>query len=143
MNLPNELKFQFISNDKPVKDLLVYIILLANKKNNYTLKPLMTDKNGVIQISQRTIIRIIKNEMTNHPMDYKSTIEDCSGIELIVESMDKLKKRVEILSDFYPQDASELEKAISICSNSKYAHIDVFYEFPLQNQLIQIKLKEL
>lgn len=143
MDLPNELKFQFICNAKPVNDLLVYITLLADKKNNYTLKPLMTDKKGVIQISQPTIIGTIKNEMTNHPMDYKSTIEDCNGIELIVESMDKLKKRVELLSDFYPQDAMELEKLISICSNSKYADIHIFYEFPLQNQVFQIKLKEL
>ena len=103
----------------------------------------MTDKKGVIQISQPIIIGTIKNEMTNRPMDYKSTIEDCNGIELIVESMDKLKKRVEILSDFYPQDAMELEKLILICSNSKYADIHIFYEFPLQNQVFQIKLKEL
>jgi len=139
---PNEINFIFTSNNKPVKNLLVYFILLANKKNNYTIGPLKTDEKGAIKITRLIMVDTIKNEMTNYPMDYSSPLEDCKGIELLVETLNELKKEVKQLSEFYPQEANKLESLILTCSNFNYTGMHVTYEMPLNQEPIQIELEK-
>lgn len=139
---PIELNFMFTSKGKPIADLLINFILLANKKNNYTIGPLKTNERGVIKITHSIMVETIKNEMTNYPMDYSSLLEDCKGIELIVETIEELKKKVEHLSEFYPQETKILENLISTCSNFKYRGMHIVYELPINPELIQIELEE-
>lgn len=140
---PSKLIFKFTSDSKLVSNLLVYFVLLSKIKNNFTIGPLTTNKNGEIPITHEIMIEAIENAKSEYPMDYDGTSEDCIGIEIIVETINELNNRIDRLSEFYPNEATLLDKLIQKCSNLKYKGEHVIYKQPINYELVEVKLQKM
>ena len=139
-NWPSKLIFKFTRDGKLISNLLIYIVLLAKLKNNFTIGPLTTDENGEIRITHKIMKEAIENAKADYPMDYSGTLDDCMGVEVIVETMNELRSRFNRGREFYPKEAAILEELTRKCSNSKYTGKRVVYKQTINSELIEVKL---
>ncbi len=140
---PSKLIFKFISDDKLISNLLVYFVLLSRLKNNFTIGPLTTNKNGEIQITYEIMKEAIENAKADYPMDYSGTLEDCMGVEVVVETMNELRSRINRGREFYPNEAAMLEELIQKCSNLKYKGERVIFKQPINREFVEVKLQKM
>lgn len=134
------LVFRFVCNNTPISNLLVYAVLLTKLKNNYTIGPLITNKNGEIRIARDVMLKIVESAKADYPMDYAGTLDDCSGLKIIVETINELKTRIKRSRKFYPDEANELKKLIKNCENRKYKGKRVVYQWPIKFELKEVNL---
>ncbi|MBW1617020.1 MAG: hypothetical protein JRJ49_10955 [Deltaproteobacteria bacterium] len=139
---PYKLTFKFISQDKISSGLVVYFILLSKFKNNFSIGPLITDKYGEIKLTRDIIIQHIENSKADYPMDYEGALDDCIGIEVKVDSIYKIKNRINRLREFYPSEAAKLEILVENSLNGQYINNQSRYYFPIRNSKIEIKLQK-
>jgi hypothetical protein len=74
--------------NQPIENILLHLIIYANRKNNYGMFPNLSNNKGIIIIEKSWIIDEINDSRNTYIMDYSSTIEDCKsiiGIEVLSE----------------------------------------------------------
>lgn len=139
---PSELIFKFICDNKLISNLLVYVVLLSKLKNSFTLGPLITNKSGEIRIARDVMLKAVERAKADYPMDYSGTLDDCSGIEIVVETINELKTRIERGREFYPDKANELKELVKKCENRKYNGERVVYKQPIKFELVEVKMRK-
>ena len=140
LSWPSKLIFKFISNGEFASNLLVYFILLSELKNNFSIGPLLTDNFGEIKITHDIMNDVIGSSKADYPMDYDGTLENCTGIEVKVDSINELNSRINRLHKFYPEEATTLESLITKCSNSRYVGTKISYQLPIDDEVIEVKV---
>lgn len=127
MRIFEKLEIKFIDeNNIPVKNLIVLITVLANKKNNYSLGFMKTDSEGKIIILRTTIENKIKETMNDFIMDYASNINDCKDWIIIeTENITELNSRLKNIEEYYPESAKKLSELLKNCSNNSYTPIEI------------------
>jgi hypothetical protein len=140
-NWPFKFIIKFISDDELVSNLLVYIKLLSGLKNNFTIGPIITNDDGTIQITSKMMMETIEHSKAEAPMDYSGSLEDCIGLEVVVETLNDLSNQIIRGREFYPDEAAMLEKMMRKCSNSKYLGTKVIFKHPIK-ELMEINLQK-
>ena len=127
MKLFKKIEFNFVNqNNIPVKDLIVLVTVLANKKNNYSLGFMKTDSDGKIIVFRSTIETKISEAMELFVMDYSSSINDCKDW-IIIETENKieLETRLKNIGKYYPESAKKLLELLKNCSNKFYKPLKI------------------
>lgn len=140
---PSKMIIKFICDGKLVSNLLVYFILLSETKNNFSIGPFITNKNGEIELTHKIMTETIENAKADYPMDYSGTLDDCMGVEVVVETVNELRSRINRGKEFYPNEATVLEELIQKCSNSKYTGERIIYKQPINYDLVEVKLRRM
>ncbi len=124
MNFPDKISItvENLEDKKAAQNLVCYVEILAQKKNNYTLGPFLTDESGKIVLTQRLIGDTITEWMNEYPMDYASDLSDCKDeIVIKIPPIAQLKERVTILEKFYPDEAERLQALLGKAHNDRLA----------------------
>lgn len=127
MKLFEKFEIKFIDeNNIPVKNLIILITVLANKKNNYSLGFMKTDSDGKVIVFRSTIENEIQEAMELFVMDYSSNINDCKDWILIeTENKLELETRLKNIEKYYPENAKKLSDLLKNCSNKSYKPIEI------------------
>lgn len=113
---PDHICISILSNGKPLAKVLFYVIVISKQKNNYTLGPFLTDDLGKFNLLKELVIKEINIAMTEFPMDYSSSLEDCTNTIVIeIDGKESIEKSIQNLLKYYPINANEL---ISTYENS-------------------------
>ena len=139
---PTKLNFKFLCENKVIPNLLILPVLLSKVKNNFSIGPLITNKDGEICIKHKALSEIIENSKIDYPMDYYGTLDDCTGLEIVVETIEELMIRVNNLKEFYPQKAKELQKLIQKCTNKEYFGEHMLYNKPFNFELVEVTVRK-
>lgn len=126
---PEKLTLKFVSSitKMPIAGLIVLVILKAKEKNDYSLVPLLTDKNGELNIFKQDAIKIITKAQIEAPMDYAGTLEDVTSLKIVVENDQALRERYQRILKYYPEDAQFLSRLISSATNSTVRNAAIDY----------------
>lgn len=137
---PETITLRFKCVGANVLGILVFVVLISRKKNNFSVGPLLVDQNGEIILRAERLRKFIEEEKHEYPMDYDGGLEDCRGFELIVESEESLWHRADRLRKYYPKAADELEKKIRECNNKKFVALKKRWDFPIEGDQIEVEL---
>ena len=88
------------------------------------------------------MLKTIESAKAEYPMDYSGTLDDCLGIEIVVETINELRTRIERGREFYPDKADELQELVKKCENRKYHGERVIYKQPIKFELAEVKIKK-
>jgi len=139
-NWPSKLIFKFTSDEKLVSDLLVHFVLLSRLKNNFTIGSFTTNQDGEIKLTHEIMQETIEKAKSDYPMDYSGTLDDCIGVEVIVETMSELRSRINKGKEFYPNKADKLKELTQKCSNEKYKGEHIIYKQPIDFEFVKVTL---
>lgn len=140
-NWPRSLNFKLIADGKAASNVLVYFILISTNKNNFTIGPMLTNNAGLVELTKDIMIKSIETHKQNYPMDYVDTLDSCIGIEILVESICELEKRINRLIEYYPQKATKLQNLVVNSSNIKFKGVSIAYKLPINNDQIILELE--
>ena len=120
MKWPSQLVFKFLSEgkDNVLENLIVHFMILAQRKNNYSFAPMLSNSVGEVIITKQQLLETIQFAQRDSPMDYADGLERCKGLLVIIENEAELKERANRLSQFYPESAERLRQLMRISSNS-------------------------
>ena len=139
------IKLHFIQNGYSIKNLLVTIILRVKIKNDYYIGPLITNDIGIIEVTQDELETEINKIQADFIMDYAASIHDCLNIEIKIEDILDLEKKVKNLKNWDSDKAYELQEKIKNSVNSQYEklHMNLGLEFqkPIYINVKKLKLK--
>ena len=139
------IKLHFIQNGYSIKNLLVTIILRVQIKNDYYIGPLITNDIGIIEVTQDELETEINKIQADFIMDYAASIHDCVNIEIKIEDILDLEKKVKNLKNWDSDKAYELQEKIKNSVNSQYEklHMNLGLEFqkPIYINVKKLKLK--
>lgn len=109
---PDHICISILSNGKPLAKVLFYVIVISKQKNNYTLGPFLTDDLGKFNLLKELVIKEINIAMAEFPMDYSSSLEDCTNTIVIeIDGKESIDKSIRNLLKYYPINANELISA--------------------------------
>lgn len=112
------LKFVAEETNEPLPSLVVFLSLLASRKNSFSLGPFWTDECGKVFVTKHDVETCLREAMAFAPADYASTIMALTGeIDVEVDSIEKLRSRLERIQDFYPEKARLLAEFVANCRN--------------------------
>ena len=125
MNFPAQFLIRAVNakTRAPVPHLAIKLILFAPAKNNYTI-PIITDASGNAAITKEHVLRSIEDDWNLFPMDYASSLEECSPeIEIRTCSADDVRKTVDAFNLFGPTrtTSSGLRLAFENSVNDQYS----------------------
>lgn len=142
MNWPQKIIIRFFSNENPVSNLLVFVSAKSSLKNDFSLNPVLSNTDGIIILSKAEIINCIQNSKQDYPMDYDGEIENCNALEIIVEDVKDLKKRIQRLKKYYPENAKLISKLVLGCNNLHFQSLSETFQVPIKDVLsIELKVK--
>jgi hypothetical protein len=88
------------TSGRGVPSIALKAILFAHRKNDYTI-PLVTGTAGQIHLSAHYVRRFIKGDWDLFPMDYVSTLGECSPqMEIKVCSKEDVQRTIEAMKLF-------------------------------------------
>lgn len=137
---PAEIVLKFTYCNNIASDLLVFVVLFAKQKNNYTIGPLLANDQGEIFLRELDLRSHIEKQQSDFPMDYDGGLGDCFGFEVIVEDAKELCQRVTRLREFYSDEADKLARQVRKCSNANVVSFKEKWSIPLANTQIEIDL---
>lgn len=124
--LPKNVEFLFINKRHQVQpDLIVFFILKAPRKNDYYIRS-KTDKDGKINLERGMISYQISRNMKDFPMDYSSALEECTIMEIRIET--------------YPEEALLFKNEMNTCRNNQMNFL-FRYTLPIRNNRFIIELE--
>ena len=139
------IKLHFIQNGYSIKNLLVTIILRVKIKNDYYIGTLITNDIGIIEVTQDELETEINKIQADFIMDYAASIHDCVNVEIKIEDILDLEKKVKNLKNWDSDKAYELQEKIKNSVNSQYEklHMNLGLEFqkPIYINVKKLKLK--
>jgi len=96
-----------------VSSLVLFVVLFATRKNNYTLGPFLTDEKGEVTITRKVIEKEIADTKKEFPMDYSDDLSECQfKILVTIESAESLAERWKKLKEYYPDRANKLRRLL-------------------------------
>ncbi len=138
--LPKKIEFLFINKKHQIQpDLIVFFILKALKKNDYYIR-LKTNKDGKINLERSLITYQISQDMKDFPMDYNSTLEECTIMEIRIETKEELENRVISMENYYPEEALLFKNEINTCRNNQINFL-FRYTLPIREKKFIIELE--
>jgi hypothetical protein len=136
---PDCISISISENSKGVDSILFHIIVLSKGKNNFTLGPFITNKEGFILLDSNEITSEIETLCNDFPMDYIAGEDNISEDILIeIEGKSSTERRIQNLEKYYPESAMKLV----ICyENSINSTFDNDYQFKTKiSKLIDVSL---
>lgn len=118
---PESLVIRFTHNGHAVANLVVHLLILSSRKNNFPMGPFVTNVCGEVVATRGALESAIAVSMTDFPMDYDGTLADCTDVEVIIDDGLGLEKRLERLREFYPVEAEKLRALVQGCANGRFA----------------------
>lgn len=154
-NLPEIFSFKFVleKSNKPIANLATMLILYANRKNDYSIGPKISDEDGIVAFTKSECLKEIEVSKKTFLMDYSSSLVEClPKFTLRIINMNQIDRIIEywkenkqILSKLYNNDDDFYLKKLPNVRNSNFK--EVSYDFSEEdlpkNNLIEIKLKQI
>jgi hypothetical protein len=143
MEWPDFVKIKFQSKyiHNKINKLIVFIVIRARHKNNYTLGPFKTDENGELEISRHAVKELIFSTQEQFPMDYADTLEKCgSEITVEIESKSSLEERWHSINEFYPDEAMKLRQLLDNQSNFISSQTKYYLNIDSKTRVITIEI---
>ena len=78
--------------------------------------------------------------MKDFPMDYSSTLEECTIMEIGIETKEELENRVISMENYYPEEASLFKDEMNTCRNNQMNFL-FRYTLPIRNNRFVIELE--
>lgn len=140
MNWPSKIALRFLQQGRAIQRLLVFLLVKSPYRNDFPLGYFLTDSNGIINLTRRDVLSKISRAKEDSPMDYcNGTLEDCSGLEIVIDSEEALDARIQNLKRFYPENAQEIRKYADQSCNKKFQNIKLFKQIPIK-EVIDVEL---
>lgn len=131
----------------PVKDVAIVLVLFAERKNNYSVGPLITDQAGEVVFTRTECEAAIKQAQEAFVMDYWGDLESCRPVisarlqasEHIDKMLENYKSSPEFWGKGFPK---QLFRDLQNVSNADYegAQITVSEEQILANPQLELLL---
>ena len=138
---PREITLQCTTQGANLRSaILVSISLIATRKNNFSLGPGLTDDKGRLLLSLGMLEAAIHTAISEAPMDYSGSLNDCLGLKIVVEGPQELAARLARLRTFYPQEAEALADKIRQSSNEGFMRYERDLLLPLSADIVAIEL---
>jgi len=99
---PPELHIRVFDNDsgQGLPRIALKLTLFARRKGNYTI-PAVTNSAGEVHLSAEYVRQSIKDDWELFPMDYESTLEECSAdVEIKICTPEDVQGTVEAMKMF-------------------------------------------
>ena len=130
----------------PLHNVVAWIKLLAEYKNDYIFILPVSDNNGVIEISKVWLRNKVKEEMSHFQMDFGSTLEHCKPkVELTIPSREEVAraaKSMKLYQEMYCFTQEEID-ALSRVDNDKYLPTTIAVELHGEKVLnVRVPLEE-
>ncbi len=131
-DFPDSITVRVTHNDKPVADLAVNLVFLAQHKNDFTTLPLLTDHDGQVVFDRQRLESDIENLTELFPRNYgifgKHTTGEVQAVIWGERDVDWALKAHELLADrtTYPGDyVNSLERALKALNRLEDADVNV------------------
>gem|GEM_PF-828198 len=132
--LPKEIEFIFkYENSTAISKLIVFFVLISEKKNNYSIGPLISNEEGKIILTKKQVENTISQNQIDFPMDYSGGLNNCTDLEILIDTKKELARKAFTLKEFYPENALLLEQAIASCNNESIS-FDRKYSLPIKDE---------
>ena len=128
MNWPEEIRIKVLqtAKNKNVGNIVLFVTVLAPRKNNYSLGLFMTDKNNEIVIKKKKIKNKIEETNRDYPMDYSESLETCDmGIEINLPTRHSFSSRIHAADPFYPETTKKYKTILK--GDGIFAKKDITY----------------
>jgi len=116
-------RIRLVRAHKGVGRVLVLVMVLVERKNNFSLPPRISDDNGCIVITRDEVESTIAAAQKDAPMDYDGPLDRCYGLRVLIESKADLQARLRRLQEFYPIEANKFKEMIGQSSNEPVASV--------------------
>ena len=138
--LPKNIEFLFINKRHQIQpDLIVFFILKVPRKNDYYIRS-KTDKDGKINLERGMISYQISRNMKDFPMDYSSTLEECTIMEIRIETKEELENKIISMENYYLEEALLFKNEMNACRNNQMNFL-FRYTLPIRNSKFIIELE--
>jgi hypothetical protein len=124
---PPQLHIRVFDNGsgQSVPEIALKLTLFARRKGNYTI-PAVTNSTGRVQLAAEYVRQSIKDDWELFPMDYESTLEECSPeVEIKVCTPEDVRRTVEAMKMFRSASTitDELIRAFERSRNDQYCPV--------------------
>ena len=124
---PPQLRIRVFDNDsgQSVPGIALKLTLFAPRKGNYTI-PIVTNSAGEVHLSAKYVRQSIKDDWELFPMDYESTLEQCSAdVEIKVCTPEDVRRTIEAMKMFRSAltISDELIRAFERSGNDRYVPV--------------------
>jgi hypothetical protein len=132
---PRKLHISVFDNDsrQGISRIALKLTLFAQHKNDYTI-PMVTNSAGEVHLSAQYVRESIKNDWELFPMDYESTLEECSeDVEIRVCTPEDVQRTISAMKMFKSAStiSDELIQAFATSVNEEY--IPLIARFNVKN----------
>ena len=113
--MPDEITIRCLSaSGAPIENIMVFVRIHATHKNDYVVGPLLSDGDGLCRLTRAAVQAEIADAMHLFPMDYSSTLEQCSDtVTVVLESTVEMERRIATVERYWPDRASALSAALT------------------------------
>lgn len=133
---PSKILLRFLRQATAIQKLLVFLLVKSPFRNDFPLGFFLTDSSGIIVLSREDILNRIEKAKKDSPMDYDGDLDDCSGLEIVIDSAESLDARIHHLKHFYPTNAEEIQKHAAQSCNKDFQDHKVTAKTPLKEEII-------
>lgn len=136
-NWPSVIKLKVVKKDdgRPLeRRILVHMQVVSPRKNSYSLPPKLTNERGEITIAKKEAEEAVRSAMSESPMDYSCSLNECGKIRVLIDGPRQLARRVSKLTPIYPEEAAALERMIQESENLSVHGTDL--ELAVANNLL-------
>jgi hypothetical protein len=133
MKFPDHVTISIFYNNSPLVNILIYVIIKVQNKNNFTLGPFLSDQNGECFLTREFVFAEMKKTVEIFPMDYSAELKNILNvIDIQIDSKETIEKRILTLSEFYPESSIELKAKYGISFNRQLNN-----DFKVQKEITQ------
>jgi hypothetical protein len=124
---PLQLHIRVFDNDsrRGVPGIALKLTLFARRKGNYTI-PMVTNSGGEVHLSAKYVRQSIRDDWELFPMDYESSLEECSAdVEIKICTPEDVQRTIEAMKMFRSAltISDELIRAFERSGNDRYVPV--------------------
>jgi hypothetical protein len=136
---PPELHITVFDNDsrQGISGIALKLTLFARRKNDYTI-PMVTNSGGEVHLSAEYVRQSIKDDWELFPMDYESTLEECSkDVEIKVCTPEDIQRTILAMKMFRSAStiSDELIEAFENSANEQYIPLTARFNVENNNKI--------
>jgi hypothetical protein len=135
MDWPSKIALRFLKQGKVIQKLLVFLLVKSPFKNDFPLGFFLTDSDGVIRLSREEILSKIERAKEDSPMDYDGDLDECNGLEVVIDSAEALDARIQYLKRFYPANAEEIQRHADLSCNKEFQNLKMIEQTPIKEEI--------
>lgn len=120
-----------------VSGIALKLTLFAQRKNDYTI-PVVTNSAGEVHLSAEYIRQSIKDDWELFPMDYESTLEECSDeVEIKVCTPEDIQRTIHAMKMFRSAStiSDELIEGFETSTNEQYIPVTARFTIGKTNKI--------